>query len=104
MHLQTETWFLLNRINTIILHSQEHGLMKYFENMSKRTFKQKTSKMRSNMQNRDLMVAEVGGIEEILIAGVIYLIGILFSAIICFVEYISYPNHSKTTVCADIRP
>lgn len=77
VRLQTKNWYLLNRLNTIALRWQEHGLSKYFKSLSERTFKQKrTTEMRSS--SLDPLVATAGGLEEILIACVIYLVGIVF--------------------------
>lgn len=77
------------------MRSHEHGLIKYFENISERTFKQLTAEMRSNILNSDTMVAVAGCLQEIIIACFIYLIGMSFALVIFFLEYFSKRNCRK---------
>lgn len=84
-----------NRQNTIIMRSQEHGLMQYFESLSTRTFKQPATQMRSNTVNINKLVASAGGLEELLIAIIIYSTGITFGIIIFIVEYYTKNTNSR---------
>lgn len=89
VYLRTEKWFIENRMKTILMRSQEYGLMKYFESLSQRTFKQITTEMRSHTLNSVTMVATAGGLQEILIACAIYLIGTFCGIVTFIVEYFS---------------
>lgn len=80
---------MLNRLDTIVWRSQEHGLMKYFESVSKRTFKQKANtEMRSSSLDSNSQMAAAGGLQEILIACGIYLVGVFFGIVIFIVEHL----------------
>lgn len=90
---------MLNRIDVIALRSQEHGLTKYFKSLSKRTFKQDaTSEIVSKSLDPNSLVAKPGGLQEILIACVIYLLGVSLGIIIFIVEYFLKKNSAEITV------
>lgn len=83
-----KNWFMLNRLDTIALRLQEHGLIKYFEILSKLTFKQEaTTDMKSKSLDTNAMVAAAGGLQEILIACGIYLVGVSIGTFILIAEY-----------------
>lgn len=60
----TFDWYLFNGLNTMVMDLQEHGFVKHFESISSRI----TKKVQSNTENRNILVAVAGGIQEILIA------------------------------------
>lgn len=77
-----------NRLNTIVMRSYEHGLVKYFENQSQRTIRQANIEMRANTPKPFVATTTAtGGLQEILIVCCIYLFGIFFSLVIFFIEY-----------------
>lgn len=84
IYLKMNTWLMRNRINTIVMRSHEHGFLKYFESMAQRTFKQGTFQIRSNTLDQ---MAVAGGLQEILIACAIYLVGISCGLMIFVLEY-----------------
>lgn len=84
---------MLSRLDTIVFRSQEHGLMIYFKKLSKRTFKQEaTTEKRSISQDPNSLVAASGRLQEILIACVIYMLGVSFGTVIFVLELLRKKN------------
>lgn len=92
MYLRTGTWFIKNQVNLILMRSQEHGQMKYFKSLSQRTIKQATTEMLSNSLNSVTLVAAAGGLQEILIACAVYLIGMSSGLVVFILECFSKRN------------
>lgn len=69
------------------MRSHENGLMKYFESVSQRTFTQSTTEMRSNTLKSVILAAAAGGLQEMLIACAIYLLGMSSGIVIFILEY-----------------
>lgn len=85
LQLRKKNWLIENRMKTILMRSQEHGLMINFERISQRTFKLATR----DVLNSNTLVAAAGGLQEILIACAIYFIGMFCALVIYIVEYFS---------------
>lgn len=83
---------MLNRMNTIVMRSIEHGFVKYFESVSALTVKQTATEIQSNDLDSNIIVATVGGMQEILVACGIYLFGITLGIFIFIAEYFSKRN------------
>lgn len=75
-----------NRLNSIIMRSQENGILKYFEGVSARTCKQPIIEVQSHAASKNIMVATAGGLQEMLIAIIIYFVGISCGVAIFIVE------------------
>lgn len=84
MNLMASQWFIQTRVNTISKRSQEHGLVKYFESVSKRTIKAAPTEFR-NLNSNSLMIS-AGSLDEFLIAFIIYIVGILIGVVVFILE------------------
>lgn len=86
-YLETPRWYLQNRLNTIVMRSHEHGFVNYFDSISKRTFKQTTTRAELNT-----VVSDTGGLQEILVSCGIYFVGMLCAIFIFILEYFTKRN------------
>lgn len=80
VQLKTSNWWLLRRLDSILIRLHEHGLIVYFERLSQRTFKPTIGPVCTTFE---AMTAQPGGFQEIQIACGIYVFGI-FSGIFTF--------------------
>lgn len=92
LHLWTNKWFLQHRLSTIVLRSHEHGFLKYFQSVSKRTVKQTAMETHSNTLKQNTVVADAGGLQEILLACYIYLLGMACGIFTFALEYFFMKN------------